>query len=652
MLKRDSLLFKLAFPIPVCLCLGLLLAGIFLPGALKENALAAATEAARQSGKQIQTIRAYYTKNVIADVKASSDLRPGIEHQNDPNVIPLPATFVHDVSALLAAEQTALSLYSPYPFAKRSDRQMDDFMTQAWAELSQNTEARFQRIETIEGEQILRVAVADTMVSEVCVSCHNSVAGSPKTDWQLGDLRGIIEVRRNVETVLAGTTALANKIMIALVVAGAALLALAIFVARSVTLPFDRLCRDITLVVGGNLETKIVSAQRQDEIGRIGKALTDMQDRLREAKKKDDARNALQQEQHDVVQQISTGLQRLSRGDFTKPITERFSGSHDKLRTNYNQTIDTLSGTIAHVINASQSIKNGAAEVSQSSDDLSHRTETQAATLEETAAALDALTASVRSAADGAQSVERTMSEARQEAESSSEVVQSAVNAMTEIEASSNHIAQIISVIDDIAFQTNLLALNAGVEAARAGDAGRGFAVVASEVRLLAQRSSDAAMEIKTLINESSKQVSRGVDLVGKAGSALTRIVGRVNEISELVADIAKSSATQSSGLAEINSGVSQLDKVTQQNAGMVEESNAAGHLLNSDAADLAQVVAKFQIQTEATHLADNSAAPRNNSTPFDLSGYEVWGEDSADHTKQANPPAAAAGGQNRWLDF
>ncbi|MDO6758562.1 methyl-accepting chemotaxis protein, partial [Phaeobacter inhibens] len=170
---------------------------------------------------------------------------------------------------------------------------------------------------------------------------------------------------------------------------------------------------------------------------------------------------------------------------------------------------------------------------------------------------------SVKSAAEGARSVESIMQEAKQEAETSGEVVQSAVSAMTEIEQSSTHISQIISVIDDIAFQTNLLALNAGVEAARAGEAGKGFAVVASEVRALAQRSSDAAMEIKTLIGDSTKQVERGVDLVGKTGDALQGIVERVSHISQLVSGIATGASEQSTGLHEINTGVTQLDQVT-----------------------------------------------------------------------------------------
>ena len=205
---------------------------------------------------------------------------------------------------------------------------------------------------------------------------------------------------------------------------------------------------------------------------------------------------------------------------------------------------------------------------------------------------------------------------------------------MTEIENSSRHISQIIGVIDDISFQTNLLALNAGVEAARAGEAGRGFAVVASEVRALAQRSSDAAMEIKTLISESSKQVEQGVDLVGKAGGALNNIVTRVDHIAQLVSEMAVGSAEQSTGLGEINIGMTQLDQVTQQNAAMVEQSTAASHLLSSDAGKLSEMVSHFNIAgLSGSAKVSKSVAPTAHGTG--------WEDEPAD------PPRAVAANED-----
>ena len=345
-----------------------------------------------------------------------------------------------------------------------------------------------------------------------------------------------------------------------------------------------------------------------------------------------------------VVGTLDDHLARLSNRDLDCTIDEAFPEEYEQLRQSFNTTVATLKETIEQVIAAAGSIHNGATEISTASDDLSSRTESQAATLEETAAALEQLTASVKSSADGARGVEQTMQEARSEAEASGAVVRNAVTAMNEIEQSSVKISQIISVIDDIAFQTNLLALNAGVEAARAGEAGKGFAVVASEVRALAQRSADAATEIKALIGDSSKHVKQGVDLVGETGEALTSIVGRVNDISQLVSSIAEGAAEQSTGLTEINTGVGQLDQVTQQNAAMVEEATAAGHMLHSDAGKLAELMAQFRISGNAGFTT--SSKPAAAAAPEAPSAH---GGDMDFDNAVMMPAKAANGG---WEDF
>lgn len=366
--------------------------------------------------------------------------------------------------------------------------------------------------------------------------------------------------------------------------------------ARSITRPLARICGNMEQISSGALDTEVPEAARGDEIGQIGQTLVSMQADLKQARGAEEERAVQQQQQAHVVETLSAGLLRLSQGDFSSPISEPFDPAHEQLRADFNKTVHTLSSAVAKVVEAAASIRSRAGDISQSSDELSGRTESQAATLEETAAALEEMTVSVKSAAEGTQGVRDTMEEARAEAEDSEQVVQDAVLAMTEIEQSSSQISQIIGVIDDIAFQTNLLALNAGVEAARAGEAGRGFAVVASEVRALAQRSSEAAMDIKTLISGSSQQVSKGVELVGRAGEALQGIVERVSHISTLVSNIAESASEQSSGLSEINVGAVQLDKMTQQNAAMVEEAKGAAKILDSDAGTLMELVGSFRI--------------------------------------------------------
>jgi methyl-accepting chemotaxis protein len=232
--------------------------------------------------------------------------------------------------------------------------------------------------------------------------------------------------------------------------------------------------------------------------------------------------------------------------------------------------------------------------------ELSRRTEQQAANLEETAAALDQITTAVRKAAEGAGEANNVAGNAKIDAERSGQVVQQTVQAMSGIEASSKQITNIIGVIDEIAFQTNLLALNAGVEAARAGDAGRGFAVVATEVRALAQRSADAAKEIKALISTSSRQVESGVKLVGETGTALTRIVEQVERLNILITEIAASAREQATGLGEVNAAVNQMDQVTQQNAALVDETTLASTGLADQASELARLIGKFKLKDGA----------------------------------------------------
>ncbi|WP_255729087.1 methyl-accepting chemotaxis protein [Epibacterium sp. Ofav1-8] len=306
---------------------------------------------------------------------------------------------------------------------------------------------------------------------------------------------------------------------------------------------------------------------------------------------------------------IGTALEELRKGDLTYRLPPSDREDIQRLVSSYNGAVEALQDAISAVNEVAQGVNRTADEMNTSSAELSHRTENQAATLEQTAAAIEELTATVRSAADGAKEVESNVQTARDTAKKSGHVVEEAVNAMSKIEASSEEIAKIISVIDDIAFQTNLLALNAGVEAARAGEAGRGFAVVASEVRGLALRSADAAGEIKGLIEQSTKHVADGVSLVGRTGTELENIIASVNSISENVTEIARGTEEQSVTLGEINTGISQLDEVTQHNAAMVEETTAASQTLANDAKEMTRQMARFETGNGATQVVDMHAS-------------------------------------------
>ncbi|MFY1708827.1 methyl-accepting chemotaxis protein [Tritonibacter scottomollicae] len=422
-------------------------------------------------------------------------------------------------------------------------------------------------------------------------------------------------------------------------------------IAVAVSRPISDVITHIDALQHGDTSREIPEANRRDEIGALGKALVDFRDTTAEQQRMEEEKRKQDAAQKHVVTVLGGALDNLSTGDLTVKIDEDFPDDYEKLRQDFNALVSRLFDTVSAVVDAADSIQNGSTEISSASDDLARRTESQAATLEETAAALDELTASVRQAAEGAGSVSNTMEEAKAEAVNSGTVVNSAVSAMTEIEQSSSHISQIIGVIDDIAFQTNLLALNAGVEAARAGEAGRGFAVVASEVRALAQRSSGAAMEIKTLIGDSSKQVERGVDLVGKAGEALHNIVERVTQISGLISDIAQGASEQSAGLGDINGGMVELDQVTQQNAAMVEEATAASHMLKANATNLAEMVAHFKLGSGTRNVQSIAPAAEEQSVSAPSAHGDDW-----DYTPEPTKAVVVADNGNAaakiWDDF
>jgi methyl-accepting chemotaxis protein len=302
------------------------------------------------------------------------------------------------------------------------------------------------------------------------------------------------------------------------------------------------------------------------------------------------------EEQAQALHTLGEGLSRLARGDLRHRLAGGFTGAYKQIENDFNTAIQQLRETIAAIDEATREVGTASSEIATATTELSQRTEEQAASLEETSASMEEFAATVRKNADNAQQANQSSAITCDTAQRGGEIVARAVEAMSRIEGSSHKIADIIIVIDEIARQTNLLALNAAVEAARAGDAGRGFAVVATEVRSLAQRSSQAAKDIKDLITNSTAQVKDGVDLVNRAGQSLSEIVSSIKGVASIVSGIAKSSTEQASSIEQVNRAVTQMDQVTQQNAALVEQNAATAKSLEQQAAAMRERVAVFEI--------------------------------------------------------
>ncbi|GLR50519.1 methyl-accepting chemotaxis protein [Shinella yambaruensis] len=452
-----------------------------------------------------------------------------------------------------------------------------------------------------------------------------------------------------------------------LIVLGAVLAGLYFAVRFFVQKPLAGLVSGVATLSSGVYTQPIAGQERSDETGSVAKALEGFRHQLADTKRleteADNQRQLTEAErnrseaeraessalQRDIVARLGDGLAQLSSGNLTFRLSGDFPGEYGKLKNDFNSAIASLEETIQTVNASVGNIGGGTGEISKGAADLSHRTEQQAASLEETAAALDQLTSQVNSSAENARVAAKSVETASDDASKSGEVVQKAIGAMHGIEHSSREISNIIGVIDDIAFQTNLLALNAGVEAARAGEAGKGFAVVAQEVRELAQRSANAAKEIKTLINTSEVQVREGVDLVGKAGSALENIAEQVIQINGLIRQISSSASEQAVGLKEINAAVNQMDQVTQQNAAMVEETTAASMALNDEAQTLKSLVARFR----AGNAAVAAAQPVQQATRRDVQPQRAAYQ-APRATARAMPQVAGntALAQDDWEEF
>lgn len=417
------------------------------------------------------------------------------------------------------------------------------------------------------------------------------------TTMHVNDLTWAIVAEKSMHEILAGAVHVRN-LLVGILSLGCVVVCLAGWrVARSIVAPIERVREAMVAVSNGDYSVQVTDAGRGDEIGEIASVLMETKDKLAFAQEAEEERRLTMTAQTQAIQALRVGLTDLANGDFTNRILTDVHQDFAGLKIDFNKAVDSLNLAFGSVLKTTESIRTGAIEFSQSSEDLALRTETQASTLDDASSHLNNLTNSVVASAESAQSALEVVADARAFAIESGAVVEGAVSAMKRINDASERITSIISVIEDISFQTNLLALNAGVEAARAGSAGKGFAVVAAEVRALAHRCAAAANEIKDLIDNSSAEVRKGSELVDETGSALSSITERVDHLTKRVSGIADGAAQQSTSISDINANVGSLHEAIQYNAALVQEYNAASQMLKGDADVLSQLVDRFKIQ-------------------------------------------------------
>jgi methyl-accepting chemotaxis protein len=573
---KQSVIWKLVLPVPVILAATLAAIWLFIPNMIADNVRNDAVRSAEETANQFKTLRGYYTRNVVKKAVTNKALKPSFNHKTEPGSIPLPATLIHDLSALLEKRDTSVKLYSPFPFPNRDDRKLDGFQQDAWKAINAKPGASYVRQGTdAQGRRIVRVGIADRMVAQGCVDCHNKRADTPKNDWKLNDVRGVLEISTVIEPQLAAGAVVSNRIL-----TGGTAVTIALFVIlvalmfRGIATPLRVLSGSMNQLADGNKTLDVPMTHRSDEIGEMARTLNVFRDKMTEnerlqVEQSEAEKRALEEERRgaEAKRSVEAKTEEERRAMEAKAEADRKEALHDIAAT-FEKSVMSVVGSLS---SAATEMQSSAETMSATADQTNQQATAVAAASEEA-------TVNVQTVASSAEELSASVEEISRQVTQSNEIAQAAVDEAKQtnekvegLAEAAQKIGDVVSLINDIASQTNLLALNATIEAARAGDAGKGFAVVASEVKSLATQTGKATEEIGAQITAIQSATGEAVDAIQGIGST-------ISQLGDIAASVATAVDQQGSATREIASSVQQAAAGTQKVSGNIAQvTQAAG---------------------------------------------------------------------------